>query len=115
MNTLSDSSNNSAGLMTGWFCCLFSLFLGLLWVSMSKGYGIPYRLFHPDMLGYILTLVGFVAIPAMVYASAAAACSYQAVSIRISRIVSFAIPLTLMFGWLLCRVGDALVSLGMAS
>jgi hypothetical protein len=44
---------------------------------MSKGYGIHYRPFHPDLLGYIMML-------------------------------------TLMLGWLICRIGDALVAFGVS-
>jgi hypothetical protein len=115
MNTLSDSNNENASLLTGWFCCLFSLLLGLLWFSMSEGYGVHYRLFHPDTLGYVLMLVGFVTVPVMAYASAACLCGYQEATTRICRIVSFAVPMTVVVGWLICRTGDALIYLGIVS
>jgi hypothetical protein len=105
----------NASMLTGWFCCLFSLALGLLWFSMSEGYGVHYRLFHPDTLGYVLMLVGFVTVPVMAYASAACLRGYQEATTRICRIVSFAVPMTLVVGWLICRTGDALIYLGIIS
>jgi hypothetical protein len=112
MNTLSHSNNGNASLLTGWFCCLSSLGLGLLWFSMSEGYGVQYRLFHPDTLGYVLMLAGFVTVPVMAYASAAWLCGFQEATTRICRIVSFAVPMTLVVGWLICRIGDLLIALG---
>jgi hypothetical protein len=112
MNTLSYSSKENVSLLTGWFWCVFSLMLGLLWFSMSQGYSIQYKLFHPDTLGYILMLVGFITLPVMAYASVAFACGYPEATTRTCRVVSFAVPFTLVVGWVICRAGDLVIVLG---
>jgi hypothetical protein len=93
----------STGLVGAWFCSIFAMTTGVLWLQVGAKPG-DITLYNSNTFGYVLVLAGLLAIAPLSFATTAAWFGHEEAARRITRIVKCSVVSGIVFGWLASKM-----------